>query len=146
MTGTDSTPIFASLTEGAILVPVDMRHKDDSEKALDMAARLARQSESRLHIVTVANPLGVEITDMPESREPDFRAYVNGLSDYYGIEIFAEFRSHESPESAILAAIGELEIGLVVMHTHQPRKTDCIFGSHAAHIVRDAPCSVLAIR
>ena len=59
-----------------ILVPVDMRHAAVSQKAIETAVYFARPGGSEVLILTVANPLGTHITDMPEAHKPAFEAFV----------------------------------------------------------------------
>jgi nucleotide-binding universal stress UspA family protein len=55
-------------------------------------------------------------------------------------------REGGSISGRILEAIEEMEIDLVVMASHNPRITDYVIGSNAAHVVLHAPCSVLVVR
>lgn len=136
----------AVLSYRRLMVPVDMRHRENSAKSIETAAALAASSGGELLLMTAANPLGKHLTDSPESDEKAFGSWVEELSQRYGRPITAIFRSHESPEWAILQECRERGVDLVVMASHDPRLADHIFGSHASHIVRHAPCSVLVMR
>ena len=46
----------------------------------------------------------------------------------------------------IIEMVEEKHIDLVVMAAHDPRVTDYLIGSNAAHVVLHAPCSVLVVR
>ena len=138
--------LFDALMSGPILVPIDMRHAQASDKSVAMAADLARHADCALHILTVAHPFGVHLSETADAARPAFEAHVSALSERHGLSILGHFHSHESPEQLILDVVRDQNVGLVVMATHDPRLSDHIFGSYAARIVRDAPCSVLVVR
>ncbi len=129
-----------------ILAPVDMRHRDASETAMDAAAWFARQTGARISVLTVARPLGDAITEMPEIHQPAFEDYVASLAEKHGCRFEALFRSHESVDRVIRDVVRDCEIDFVVMATHHPKLTDHLFGSHASQTALRADCSVLVIR
>jgi nucleotide-binding universal stress UspA family protein len=42
--------------------------------------------------------------------------------------------------------VEDKKIDLIVMASHDPRVTDYLIGSNAAHVVLHGPCSVLVVR
>lgn len=136
----------ADVRFASILTPVDMRHPEDSEKAIAVAAGLSRAHNAPYAILTVARPLGDEITEMPEAHEPEFVAFVEAAERKHGVSITPVFRSHESPIKVITDVSRERGTELIVMASHDPRFTDHIFGSNASQIALHAPCSVLVVR
>ncbi len=128
-----------------ILIPVDMRHRDESAKSLEVAAGMTKAGAQCL-LMTVANPLGKHLADTPEQQRAAFEDFAKMSSHTHGTTFQPVFRSHESPDVAILRECREQAVDLVVMASHDPRLSDHLFGSHASHIARDAPCSVLVVR
>lgn len=139
-------PAACPIRARRILVPVDLGHIENSEYAIEAAVWLARQAGAALMILTVANPLGIAFSDMPEDRKPDFEAFVAKMSDRHGFEISPLFRSHESVKYAIRQTIEDEGIDFVVMATHDPRLTDHLFGSRSSQTALHNDCSILILR
>lgn len=129
-----------------ILVPVDMRHKEACEKAIETAVYFARQTGGKVSILTTANPLGKHLTDGPAQHEPAFRAFVDAQGAKHDFPIKPIFRAHESPNHVIREAVEKNNFDFVVMATHHPKLTDHLFGSHASQTALHADCSVLILR
>ena len=129
-----------------ILVPVDMRHAAVSQKAIETAVYFARPGGSEVLILTVANPLGTHITDMPEAHKPAFEAFVKREAEALDYPIKPLFKSHESVNEIIQQTVKQHEIDFVVMASHHPRLADHLFGSHASQTALHANCSVLVVR
>lgn len=129
-----------------ILVPMDMRHADASEPAIETAVQFARTTDARVSILTVMNPLSKQLNDMPQAREPEFHAYVARQSERLGYPIAAIFESHEAVNEIIRKTVKKHGIDFVVMASHHPRLTDHLFGSHASQTALHADCSVLLVR
>lgn len=129
-----------------ILVPVDMRHRDACEKAIETAIYFARQSGGEVSILTTANPLGTHLTDGPAQHEPAFKAFVAAQAEDHDFPIKAIFRAHESPNHVIRETVEKGAFDFVVMATHHPKLSDHLFGSHASQTALHADCSVLILR
>ena len=129
-----------------ILVPLDMRHADQSEGALATAAALARLAKAQLHVLTVAYPFGDGIQDVAEAHQQEFEAYVAEQSKTLGVAMDPVFRVHDTAVDIIADVAAELETDLIVMVSHDPRFADRFFGSNASHVVTSAKASVLVVR
>ncbi len=129
-----------------ILVPVDMRHREVSRLAVESAVYLAGLSGAKVSILTVTNPLGTHLTEMPEARKPDFEAFVTEQAQRLGHAITPLFESHEAVNETIQKVIKQHGVDFVVMATHHPRLSDHLFGSHASQTALHANCSVLIVR
>ena len=141
---TDQTAPPFPITQ--ILVPVDMRHKEVSQLAVESAVYLARLSGAKVSILTVTNPLGTHLTEMPEARKPEFDAFVAEEAERLGHAIAPLFESHEAVNETIQKVIKQHQVDFVVMATHHPRLSDHLFGSHASQTALHANCSVLILR
>ncbi len=129
-----------------LLTPIDMRHKDESAKAIRAGAWLARTTGAQYHFLTVQPPLGPHLSDMPEDREAAFTQFTAEQAAAHGVDIVPVFRSHESPSRVIPRVGGELDIDLIVMASHDPRLSDHIFASNASQTALHAHCSVMVVR
>ncbi|MEQ8738174.1 MAG: universal stress protein [Hoeflea sp.] len=141
-----NAPAACPISASRMLVPVDLGQLANSEHAIETAVWLARQAGASLTILTVANPLGIAFSDMPEDKKPDFEAFVAKMSDRHDFDISPLFRSHESVKYAIRQAIEDENIDLVVMATHDPRLTDHLFGSRSSETALHNDCSILILR
>jgi len=133
-------------TYRAILVPIDMRHADASTKAMAVAAECARLFGAELHMLTVRDPLGGDIADLPLAHRSEFETYAARQAKLLDIAITPVFRVHESPQRIIAEVAEEFGIDLIVMASHDPKIADHLFGSNASEVALHAPCSVFVVR
>lgn len=129
-----------------ILVPVDMQHSQACLKAIEMAAQLTRLFKAQTSILTVAPPLEDVIAQMPEDHKSEFVYFVRRLSKLHGVKFTPVFTSHESPKKVILDSAKELDIDLIVMASHEPKKLDHLFRSNASNIAKHFAGSVFVVR
>ena len=127
-----------------ILVPVDLGDVDASEKAVAVARHVARRDGSRISVVSVVPAWPEDLSRTPHDYEPELDAYVDAARD--GADMDGEVKVGGSISGRIIEAIEDKGIDLVVMASHNPRITDYLIGSNAAHVVLHSPCSVLVVR
>lgn len=127
-----------------ILVPVDLDDVNAAEKAMATAIELARRDGARLGVVSVAPHWSDEAGAAGRAWEDELKAYIAALESDLAIE--GRVIRGGSISGGILDMVDEAGVDLVVMASHNPRVTDYLIGSNAAHVVLHAPCSVLVIR
>ena len=127
-----------------ILVPVDLEHTDAAEKALDAAKHIARRDGARISIISVVRIWPDELASEPGDPQPAFDAYVDKVRE--GFDIEGEVKIGGSISGRIIEAVEEKRIDLIAMASHDPRMTDYLIGSNAAHVVLHSPCTVLVVR
>ena len=127
-----------------ILVPVDLDAADAAAKAMGVARHLARRDGAQLTVISVAPAWPEELARTPSGYEPKLDAYL--ASARQGMEIDGILKVGGSISGRIIEAIENRKIDLVVMASHNPRITDYLIGSNAAHVVLHSPCSVLVVR
>ena len=127
-----------------ILVPVDLADLKISEKAVKTARHIAKRDGAKLSVITVIPAWPEDLRRTPKDFRPDFDAFLDKIRD--GIEVNGIFHVGGSISKHILEAVKEHKIDLVVMASHNPRITDYLIGSNAAHVALHAPCSVLVVR
>lgn len=133
-----------------IMVPVDLHMETIVERALTVAADLAKFYNADITLVSMT---GSVVTDAPHTRETATTALAelaSNLSDSSGVEV----KSHNlfSPDvpaevdSGLRAAIDAVGADLVVIGSHIPRLMDYVFSSHAGHLASHAKVSVFVVR
>lgn len=135
-----------------ILVPVDLEHTPEQEKALQSAAELARLYEATLCLVAVSASQPNAVSGTPEEFEVEFNLFAREHGDRLGVEMDTLIMSSVDPavelDDKLMAAIGESDTDLVVMASHKPGISDRLHltGSNAAYIVRHSDVSVFVVR
>lgn len=127
-----------------ILVPIDLADRKISEKAVKAAQHIARREGAKLSVITVIPAWPEDLRRTPKDYRPDFEAFLEKLRD--GVEVEGIFQVGGSISGRIIEAVKERGIDLVVMASHNPRITDFLIGSNAAHVALHAPCSVMVVR
>ena len=128
-----------------ILVPIDLAKPLASDKAITMAQNLAKAHGARLSALTVVPTWPEDLLGQePRDWQAEFDAYLAAIPG--GAEITGEAKLGGSVSTRIIEAIVNKGVDLVVMSSHDPRITDFLIGSNAAHVVLHSPCSVLVVR
>ena len=127
-----------------ILVPVDLGDTPAAAKAVGVARHIARRDGSRISIVSIVPAWPDNLLREPPDYQPDLEAYIDAIRE--GLDIEGEIKAGGSISGRIIEAVEDKRIDLVVMASHDPRVTDYLIGSNAAHVVLHSPCSVLVVR
>jgi nucleotide-binding universal stress UspA family protein len=132
-----------------IMVPVDLAHVEDLDRALTLAGRLAREHGAEVCYVGVTAPPGAS-AEGPEAFAAALEAFARAQGDAHGIRTKARMVVAEDPavtlDSALLAALEESGADLVVMATHRPGLGDWIWPSAGIAVARHAKASVFLVR
>jgi len=129
-----------------ILTPVDLRHTQESEKAIQTAIRLSKEFGATFHILTVPFPVEDTLAYKPEVHKTEFEYFCDRIGKLCGVDVVSIFRPHESPKSTILSVSEDFDIDLIVMASHNPNLSDYIFRSNASNIALHFPGSVMVVR
>ncbi|WP_028566937.1 universal stress protein [Salisaeta longa] len=144
------------LTIRRILFPTDFSAV--AEDAFAHAAHLAMQHNAEIHVFNVVAPDQAEATNpmtyLPlEAEENGFYrmpASNVGAGDEapaHDVHVAYEQKESDAPSTAITEQAKTIDADLIVMGTHGRQGIDRILsGSVAEHVVRTAPCPVLAVR
>ena len=127
-----------------ILVPVDLGDTPAAAKAVGVARHIARRDGSRISIVSIVPAWPDNLLREPPDYQPDLDAYIDAIRE--GLDIEGEIKAGGSISGRIIETVEDKRIDLVVMASHDPRVTDYLIGSNAAHVVLHSPCSVLVVR
>lgn len=135
-----------------ILVPVDIEHSDSWKPSIAVAVDMARKFQAKLTVATVIRdiesifrsyfPPGY--TWMHEQVERELKGIAESVvpADLHpALEI-----GHGSIAREVVRIARDQNVDLIVLAAHRPEMKDYLLGTHAAAIVRHAPCSVFVVR
>lgn len=135
-----------------IMVPVDLEHITQMEKALHGAAELATSYSVPVCYVAVAGRAPNEVAASPQAFEAALDEFARDQAVAHGIETSSlTLSSVDVPaelDRKLLEAIRDTGADLVVMASHRPGITDRLhlIGSNAAWLVRHSDVSVFVVR
>ncbi|MTI45278.1 nucleotide-binding universal stress UspA family protein [Roseibium hamelinense] len=136
-----------------ILVPIDPAEPAFADDALAKAKQLSKDYGAKLHLLAVCPevqsfvssqlPEGFQDREMKETE-----TMLHALEERMELGSGAtdvEVRSG-TVDTEVIEAAKNRAIDLIIMTSHKPGLSTYFVGSHAAHIVRHAPCSVMVLR
>jgi nucleotide-binding universal stress UspA family protein len=133
-----------------IMVPIDLRHTDQMEKALDVAAGMAKQHGASVTYVGVTSSQPSSVAHTPEEYKKKLAAFAEQSGKAHGFE--AEARSYVSHDPAVdlddtlLKAVKEIGADLVVMQSHVPGLQEYLWPSNGGAVATHAEVSVMIVR
>jgi len=133
-----------------IMVPVDLAHAEGIEKAVTIAADLAKRYEARITLigVTLSGPSAAAHTPEEFARKLD--AYAEEHGARHGVEMTARAVVDPDPvvdlDDVLRKQIDELGVDLVVMASHVPDFRDLLFRSNAGYLATHTRVSVFIVR
>jgi nucleotide-binding universal stress UspA family protein len=133
-----------------IMVPVDLAHKDKLDKALGVAADLAKHFDASVCFVGVtANPPS-SVAHSAEEYAEKLDAFAAEQSQKSGLEITTKTVVSHDPARDLDDTLGkaahELGSDLIVMASHVPNFAEHIFASNAGYLANHIDTSVFIVR
>lgn len=133
-----------------IMVPVDLAHLPDLERALTCAADLAKHYGARVTYVGVTAATPGAMGHNPKEYEAKLSDFAQEQAKSQGIETHEYTVVSHDPttdlDDALLRAVKETDADLVVMQSHMPNVMDYIWPSNGGKIAEHAKCSVMVVR
>lgn len=133
-----------------IMVPVDLRHTDQLEKALATAADLAQHYGATADLVSVTGAPTSDVAHDPEEFAAKLRRFAAEAGNRHGATFRGRVVLTPDPSAELGAslrdAIHEIGADLVVMASHVPTIWDYLVSSNAGHLASHADVSVLVVR
>ena len=134
-----------------ILVPVDLKNTDKLGKALDLAARMARDHDATLVYagVVYAVPTASAVTSS-QQMEADLHSFAEGQAEAHGVKtadhvaLRGDFDLSAGP--GLIQAAKDTDCDMIVMASHVPGVADHILSSNAGYVASHAPMSVMVVR
>jgi nucleotide-binding universal stress UspA family protein len=134
-----------------IMVPVDLAHSKQLDKALTTAADLARHYAIPICYVGVTAAAPGAVAHDPTEFAEKLKQFETSQAQTFGLQAAssAAFISHDPAvdlDATLLKAIQETGADLVVMASHIPGFPDYLFASNAGYIAMHAKVSVMVVR
>ena len=137
-----------------ILLPVDMEHTAESERALKIALEEARRSKAHLTVMTVAPGFGSPLVAsyfeegaVKEALKEVARHLKQYIDDNVPQDIEANAVVAEGNHAEKILKQEEVgNIDLIVMASHNGQIEHLLLGSCAAKVVRHSHCTVTVVK
>ncbi len=133
-----------------IMIPVDLHMPPEVQKAIAVAAEIAKWQSAKVTLVSVTGMQPGEALRTDEAIAESLSALADEIGKLSGIEV--EMRNIHSVDVAaevdgdLAKAAEEIGADLIVVGTHAPRITDYIFTSHAGKLAQHSKMSVFVVR
>lgn len=133
-----------------IMVPVDLRHPSALDKALTIAADLAKAEGASVTFVGVTSPEPGALGHNPGEYGELLQRFAAAQGEVHGLDAKAHAIVAHDPaidlDRKLTEAAEEIGADLVVMATHVPNVTDYIWSSHGGHLANHSSASVFLVR
>jgi nucleotide-binding universal stress UspA family protein len=134
-----------------IMVPVDLTHVEQLEKALTTAADLSRHYAIPLCFVSVAPATPGPLGHNPDEFAGKLDAFCKAQAALRGLSEVSSsaYVSHDPTidlDATLVKAIEETGSDLVVVQSHIPGFPEYLFASNAGYIAMHSDVSVLVVR
>lgn len=134
-----------------ILVPVDLDHADKLDKALELAAKTAKEADAEVLYVDVVDAVPTMSATTEGERMADrLDKFSREQAKLHGIKVsdFVALRGdlHVNVGTDIIKAAKDSECDLIVMASHVPGLKEHILSSNAGYVASHAPMSVYVVR
>lgn len=133
-----------------IMVPVDLAHADQINKALTTAADLARHYSAMVHYVAVGTPQPNSVAHNPEEFAAKLERFAQQQADDHGISTKAHPMTSNDPSvdlDATLTRAGDaIGADLIIMASHIPGFMDHVFHTHGSYVASHSHLSVFVVR
>ena len=133
-----------------IMVPVDLEHVDQLEKALSVAADLATHYQADLYAVGVTASAPGVVAHNPTEYAEKLAAFAERQTAERGVRFRSKPMVSHDPtvdlDDTLKKAGSEIGADLVVMASHIPGFIDYIFASRAGYLASHSDLSVFVVR
>ena len=133
-----------------IMVPVDLEHAATLEKAIGIAADLAKLHGAQIHLVGVTASAPGAVAHNPAEFERKLQAFAADHAARHGCEMTSKAVLSNDPAVELASALEdcsrEMGADLVVMASHVPGFMDLLFPSRAGHLATHTDISVFIVR
>ena len=133
-----------------IMLPTDLLHEANLNKAIQTACDLAKHYGADLHLVSVSGGLPSKLVHSSTEYGERLEDMAQSLADKNGIQVEAHNIKSQDPEAELdgrlMKAIDQTGSDLVVMGSHEPGILEYVFSSHAGRLASHAKVSVFVVR
>lgn len=132
------------------MIPVDLEHADQLEKALATAADLAKHYDAELHAVGVTHAAPGGVAHNPSEYAQKLEAFAVDQTAKHGLDFKTKVMISHDPavdlDDTLKRAASEIGADLVVMASHVPGFFNYIFASRAGYLASHTSLSVFVVR
>lgn len=133
-----------------IMVPVDLDHLGQLEKALTTAADLAKYYKIPVWYVGVTASTPTALAHNPQEYAEKLATFARDQGQQRGHDASAHAVTSHDPrsdlENSLLSAAHELSADLVVMASHAPNLGDTVWPSHGGKLATHSDATVMLVR
>lgn len=133
-----------------IMVPVDLGHVDALEKALNVAANMAKSHDAEVVYVGVYSNLPAANTPAPDQYPDALAAFAKDQAKASRIKATSHpVFSHDTQAelmSLLMRAVDDTGADAIVMASHIPGWIEHVFHSNAGYMASHAAVSVFVVR
>ena len=133
-----------------IMVPVDLAHAATVEKAIQVAADLAKLHNAEIFLVGVTDTAPGSVAHDPNEYQQRLEQFAADHSSRHGCSMTAKVVICNDPAAELDEALEdygkEINVDLVVMASHLPGFMDHLFHSRAGHLATHTDISVFIVR
>ncbi|MCY0094472.1 universal stress protein [Hoeflea ulvae] len=133
-----------------IMVPVDLDHADQLDKALAAAADLARLYSASVTVAGVASSAPGKSAHNPAEYQVRLQDFAQAQTEKHGVTFMPLAVTSHDPavdlDIRLKQAAEETGTDLVVMASHVPSFRDHFFGSNAGYLATHMRISVFVVR
>jgi len=133
-----------------IMVPVDLTHIQQLEKALKTAADLANHYGSNVCYVGVTPETPSPVAHNPSEFAQKLEEFAREQASKHGHQASAKAYSSHDPaidiDDTLIKSVRETGADLVVMQSHVPNVTDYVWPSHGGSLASHSEASVFVVR
>jgi nucleotide-binding universal stress UspA family protein len=133
-----------------IMIPVDLEHAGQLDKALATSVDLARLYNAELFMVGVTSSAPGAVAHNPAEYAQKLEAFAAEQTKRHGIQFSARAVTSPDPaidlDDALKATATEIGADLVVMASHVPGFIEHIFASRAGYLASHTGISVFVVR
>lgn len=133
-----------------IMVPVDLAHVDQLEKAIVVSTDLAKNYSIPVCFVGVTAETPTEVAHTPQEYAEKLEEFGANHAKAHGIAVdTAAYSSHDPAvelDKTLIEAATDKGADLIVMASHIPGLPEHIFASHAGAVASHAEISVFVVR
>jgi nucleotide-binding universal stress UspA family protein len=133
-----------------IVVPVELEHTERLERALEVAASIAKSHDASLCYISVTGEAPSGAAHSPGEFQKKLDAFAAEQAKTHGVEAEARAVVAHDPavdlDGALLETIEAVGADLVVMQSHVPGLADHLWPSNGGTVARRAAVSVMLVR
>ena len=133
-----------------LIIPVDLKHVDQMDKALSVSAEIGKLFGATLHIVGVTSTAPSETARTPDTFNEKLTAYANVKSEAFGAIFEAHTEVSHDPsvdlDDVLQKAAKTIGADLIVMASHIPGFAEHFVSSNAGYVASHSPISVFVVR